>query len=917
MENEANGLEVETAPAPTQPCVTTESMNEIHSSKLNSMSSNEVTDKLINGQLGQENDDRVLEGAADNGDAIPVRGADSGDQMNEAVKNENGIKEKEDGPETSVQLEKNEVDIKRINESDQSTITETTMQDDIIVNNLKTHSDIKPTEASAAITKEVSSTKKTATANTVGSTHDSSTSKGKKASPTKTVSSRLFAPTASSQNKLRDKIDKEGHPEPVKKAGERTRPLSAPPNTLSRTSTPRTRPTTARTAPVSPTKSTTKKTTGTWGTPPPRKAISTWGKPPPPKQAHDKTPQTKPTGRPSSAHKTDPSTKWEREVTNGKSKVGSTVTKSSATTVNGSPSRISSATTKRTVTTTPTQRVSSTPTTVRTKTLTTQSEMGPDGKVRNTKTTSLTKGGPPRKAGSITATRTVITKESQGPQTVTTTQKGVMSPRHKSSLSSPRKMPPQSPSHNKSDFHPESLTLSPRHAVKSEPGSPKPSMSPGRYPIHEYHELGRSDAIVNKLNEFRNNKIFTDLILKVGKNDIYCHRMMMAACSDYFRETLSCTFSASTDIIDIRGVQGSVLQTIVDYAYTSKVSVPKREVNSILEAANLFQIDTLSEACNDFVTNGELAQIMNQPKPTVPEIVKQAECLVPEAEYKDGSKKEVDVPVVEMSRRSPTFDFYDHHHNNKILHTLHEFRPTSQFADVILKSGHEILPCHRALLSACSDYFLSMFTEKKRSDTVAITEIKGDVLKKLIDYIYTSKIAFTERDLYRVFEAAKKLLISDASQACFSVMAKILNSSTCLKTLKVADTAGNTDLAHKSREYALSRFVEACQFEYFPHISKERLVDLVSSDELCVPKEELVFVAIMSWVDHDAENRQTLLPELLPLIRFKHISESFISDDILVHQYIKNNAELMDQIEKLKMVDSGQRKYGGSMLKTD
>ena len=73
-----------------------------------------------------------------------------------------------------------------------------------------------------------------------------------------------------------------------------------------------------------------------------------------------------------------------------------------------------------------------------------------------------------------------------------------------------------------------------------------------------------------------------------------------------------------------------------------------------------------------------------------------------------------------------------------------------QLCDVTLVADGLEIGAHRAILSACSNYFCAMFTcelVESRSHRVVLQEIDGKTLAQLIDFVYTAEIHVTEENV--------------------------------------------------------------------------------------------------------------------------------------------------------------------------
>ena len=60
------------------------------------------------------------------------------------------------------------------------------------------------------------------------------------------------------------------------------------------------------------------------------------------------------------------------------------------------------------------------------------------------------------------------------------------------------------------------------------------------------------------------------------------------------------------------------------------------------------------------------------------------------------------------------------------------------------------IPCHKAVLAACSPYFYAMFTgelAEARADRIVLQEVDGKALSLLIDFTYTAEVHVTEENV--------------------------------------------------------------------------------------------------------------------------------------------------------------------------
>ncbi|XP_035674929.1 kelch-like protein 24 [Branchiostoma floridae] len=117
---------------------------------------------------------------------------------------------------------------------------------------------------------------------------------------------------------------------------------------------------------------------------------------------------------------------------------------------------------------------------------------------------------------------------------------------------------------------------------------------------HDTH----STALLQGLQELRSDNLLVDVILSVSGKEIPCHRNVLAACSGYFRAMFCNGHRESKEHkVTIHEASPSTLQLLVDYAYTSKVTITEDNAAELMEGASFFQVPPVREACIKFLSD--------------------------------------------------------------------------------------------------------------------------------------------------------------------------------------------------------------------------------------------------------------------------------------------------------------------------
>ncbi|XP_078392744.1 kelch-like protein 40b [Cetorhinus maximus] len=104
------------------------------------------------------------------------------------------------------------------------------------------------------------------------------------------------------------------------------------------------------------------------------------------------------------------------------------------------------------------------------------------------------------------------------------------------------------------------------------------------------------------LRDLLENNRFVDCILKVKDKEFPCHRLVLAACSPYFRAMfLSDLEESKKREIALEDVEPDMVEVLLRYIYTSEVQLSDNNVQDIFTAANMFQIPSIFTVCISYL----------------------------------------------------------------------------------------------------------------------------------------------------------------------------------------------------------------------------------------------------------------------------------------------------------------------------
>lgn len=243
-------------------------------------------------------------------------------------------------------------------------------------------------------------------------------------------------------------------------------------------------------------------------------------------------------------------------------------------------------------------------------------------------------------------------------------------------------------------------------------------------------------------------------------------------------------------------------------------------------------------------------------------------------------------------------------HAENSLKVMESYFQQQQLTDVTLVAGSKRIPAHRLVLSAGSEYFAAMFTSALRESAqneIELLGVDGDALWALVQYCYTGCIELREDSVETLLGTACLLQLSPVVKACCHFLIKQLHPSNCLGIRMFADTQGCAHLLSVAHAYTTEHFMEVIRNQEFLSLSANEVAKLLESEDVNVPSEETIFHALMTWLQHDSENRCKDASKLLSYVKLPLLSPAFIADHIESNELFRDQRAAQDLVmEALK-----------------
>ncbi|KAJ8780580.1 hypothetical protein J1605_000623 [Eschrichtius robustus] len=150
--------------------------------------------------------------------------------------------------------------------------------------------------------------------------------------------------------------------------------------------------------------------------------------------------------------------------------------------------------------------------------------------------------------------------------------------------------------------HPEAERARPRQARPTGPmeGAVQLLSREGHTVSHNskrhYH-----DAFV-AMSRMRQRGLLCDIVLHVAAKEIRAHKVVLASCSPYFHAMFTNEMSESRQThVTLHDIDPQALDQLVQFAYTAEIVVGEGNVQTLLPAASLLQLNGVRDACCKFL----------------------------------------------------------------------------------------------------------------------------------------------------------------------------------------------------------------------------------------------------------------------------------------------------------------------------
>ncbi|KAG8437047.1 hypothetical protein GDO86_007939 [Hymenochirus boettgeri] len=210
-------------------------------------------------------------------------------------------------------------------------------------------------------------------------------------------------------------------------------------------------------------------------------------------------------------------------------------------------------------------------------------------------------------------------------------------------------------------------------------------------------------------------------------------------------------------------------------------------------------------------------------------------------------------------------------HARIILSQMNQMRHQLEFCDVQIQIGDKIFKVHKLVLAASSPYFAALLAggmKESLNDVVQIQGVDPNSFQLLLDFVYTGSVKISTENVQKLMTAADMLQLSHVVELCCDFLKEQIEPANCVGFFQFSEQLACQPLLEFTESYIHSHFIEVQTGDEFSTLTKDQLLRLLRSEELCIEDEYQVFSAAMLWIQKDIVSRKRHLVEVLDPIRF-------------------------------------------------
>ena len=232
---------------------------------------------------------------------------------------------------------------------------------------------------------------------------------------------------------------------------------------------------------------------------------------------------------------------------------------------------------------------------------------------------------------------------------------------------------------------------------------------------------------------------------------------------------------------------------------------------------------------------------------------------------------------------------------------------------LIAKDNNEF-QAHSHVLSEASPFFeklLNCGMRESNEGVVRLETVTQDRLRDILEFVYTGTVDMSTEDSGHwqdLLAIADFLVLSNLKTFVGKILTDRLDPSNAFQIYYLAEKFECLELLSNTKGFILKNFLAISKTDDFAELSYEEIKMWIGSDEIEVSAEEDVYQIIVSWVDHEGNDRRKYFAELFAEVRLAYVSNDFLRY-VMTNDLVKGNEECMNLVKYVDQSDDFRKSH--------
>ncbi|VDK71576.1 unnamed protein product [Litomosoides sigmodontis] len=256
-------------------------------------------------------------------------------------------------------------------------------------------------------------------------------------------------------------------------------------------------------------------------------------------------------------------------------------------------------------------------------------------------------------------------------------------------------------------------------------------------------------------------------------------------------------------------------------------------------------------------------------------------------------------------------------HINYLAEHIGNLYITGECSDITLKVEGRLVPAHRVILAARSQYFRALLyngMRETRDSEIELVDTSFSGFKVLMKYIYTGKLSLSsmkEELVLEVLGLAHKYGFADLEISISEYMKAMLNVRNVCTVYSVAHLYSLHSLCDVCLNFADKHAPEVISTQGFLQLPANAVEQMVQRDSLCAPEID-IFRAVREWIGQHPDQQEDA-QMIVARLRLSLIKLDDLLNIVRPSGLVASDA-ILDAIKERNEKKSGELTYRGFLL---